>query len=273
MTKPVLSATGLKDFEICARRFQLRYMAEQPWPAVSAEPLSDHEVHARRGIQLHHIVERYFSGIAPDTLSRMIDDPVVRRWWDAFQAHAPVDIDSNRVFLPERHLQCSIGDYRLSAVVDLLVLDKENRSISIFDWKTTRRVPDEADYHAAIQTRIYQYVVAETSQAFFSQFEELDRLKMIYWFPVYPDRSITITYSDTTHQQNRSWLVEQIKAIEAHLDTSEAAWPKTEALHHCRFCNYRSLCNRESLHVLKTDQDELDIEIDIVNRNGDYGQI
>ena len=37
------SQASLSDYADCARRFQLCYLLEQPWPAVQAEPLLERE--------------------------------------------------------------------------------------------------------------------------------------------------------------------------------------------------------------------------------------
>ena len=37
------SQNSLQDYVDCPRRFQLRYLLRQPWPAVESEPLSEYE--------------------------------------------------------------------------------------------------------------------------------------------------------------------------------------------------------------------------------------
>jgi hypothetical protein len=37
------SQTSLQDFSDCQRRFQLRYLQEQDWPAPVAEPMAEME--------------------------------------------------------------------------------------------------------------------------------------------------------------------------------------------------------------------------------------
>ena len=46
MTLPInflFSQASLNDYVECARRFQLRYLLEQEWPAVASEPLLERE--------------------------------------------------------------------------------------------------------------------------------------------------------------------------------------------------------------------------------------
>lgn len=274
MTAITLSATSIQDFEACKRRFQLRYLINQPWPAVKAEPLHDIELHARRGTQFHLALQRYFSGIHPDILSSMIDDVIVKQWWDTFQSSQPVPRKPTCRILPECSIVCEVHNYRLRAVIDLLVLDSDDNSITIFDWKTTRRMPDAANYRSAIQTSVYQYVAAVSAPTFFPAFDALDRLKMVYWFPAYPDNTISLTYSEAAHQRNTAWLSDQIATIDHRTKTETAGeWDKTSDLTHCRHCNYRSLCERDSFENVYGSPDDLDLNNIPIRQSVDYGQL
>lgn len=274
MSAITLSATSIQDFKACQRRFQLQHLINQPWPAVQAEPLYEHELHARRGTQFHLTLQRYFSDIHPDILSSMIDDVIVKQWWDTFQAEQPVPRKPSCRILPECSIVVEVQNYRLRAVIDLLVLDSADNSITIFDWKTTRRIPDAADYRSAIQTSIYQYIVAVSAPTFFPAFDALDRLKMVYWFPAYPDSTISLTYSEAAHQRNTTWLSDQIETIDLRIRTDTAGeWNKTSDLTHCRYCDYRSLCERDSFENVYGSPGQLDVDSISLRQGMDYGQL
>lgn len=269
-----LSATAIQDFEVCQRRFQLRHLLNQPWPAVQAEPLHDHELHTRRGTQFHLILQRYFSGIHPDILSDMVDDVVVKQWWDAFQVAQPVPLKATCRIMPECSVVCEVQNYRLRAIIDLLVLDFDDNSVTIFDWKTTRRIPDAANYRSAIQTRVYQYIMAVLAPTILPAFDALDRVKMVYWFPNYPDNTISLPYSEAAHQRNMIWLSDQIAAIDLQIKTDTAKeWAKTSDSTHCRYCDYRSLCERGSSEIVHVDSDNLDFDDNYLIQGMDYGQL
>ena len=47
------SQASLTDYLDCPRRFQLRYLLEQAWPAVESEPLLERERLAELGRRFH----------------------------------------------------------------------------------------------------------------------------------------------------------------------------------------------------------------------------
>src|SRR5258708_35176355 len=63
-----LSQSSLQDFVDCARRFQLRSLMEQDWPAPPAEPLADAERAEILGKQFHLLVQRHSLGLPIDSV-------------------------------------------------------------------------------------------------------------------------------------------------------------------------------------------------------------
>src|SRR5258708_37577990 len=76
-----LSQSSLQDFADCARRFQLRYLMEQEWPAPPAEALADAERADILGKHFHLLVERYWLGVP---LDEGAISPALLPWWAAF---------------------------------------------------------------------------------------------------------------------------------------------------------------------------------------------
>src|ERR1041385_747203 len=103
------SQSSLQDFSDCARRFQLRYLMEQEWPAPIAEPLNDAEQADILGKRFHKLVERHYLGLPTE---RDKIDPALARWWDAFTNH-PVDILPAATRRPEVTTSALIHGQRL----------------------------------------------------------------------------------------------------------------------------------------------------------------
>src|SRR5258707_2156412 len=87
----------LQDYADCARRFQLRYLMAQAWPAPLAEPLGDAERADLLGQRFHRLVERYYLDV-PIELAKI--DPALRGWWDAFMANPVPNLPTGK-HLPE----------------------------------------------------------------------------------------------------------------------------------------------------------------------------
>ena len=93
-----------------------------------------------------------------------------------------------------------IGDFLFTVIYDLLIA-KTNKAM-ILDWKTYRQPTDRKRLKQNWQTRLYMYVLAETSEY------EPEQIQMTYWFvrsgkPSY----VTINYGQQEHQQTEQELV------------------------------------------------------------------
>lgn len=239
-----LSATSIRDYLDCARRFQLRYVLEQPWPAAENEPLLEHELSRQRGAQFHRLLERHYLGMDTRTLSDMITDEVVRGWWQIHQDQQPVDTTTNKRILPEKLLQTKLDSYLLTVFLDLLVISQDD-NVTIVDWKTTYRPPDPQEWSNSIQTLVYLYVVGEKIATLQNHPTRLANIEMLYWFAAYPDQSVRVLYDDGKHERARDKLRSLLQPLSDRLNSeSTTEWPKTPDVRKCRFCIYRSLCDR-----------------------------
>jgi hypothetical protein len=59
----VFSANSLQDYQDCPRRFELKYLLKQSWPAVESEPVLEFEHKVQLGSQFHQLVYQYLNGI------------------------------------------------------------------------------------------------------------------------------------------------------------------------------------------------------------------
>jgi len=231
------SQNNLQDYADCARRFQLRYVEGQQWPAVENEPLEQHERFMEQGSEFHLLVQRHLMGIPADQLTS--DDPLLRKWWETYLAVPPPDVPA-AVRLPEIQLSTPIGDQRFLARFDLLALDPGQRAV-IVDWKTTHHRPKRETLAARLQSRLYPYVLVEAGSQLFGGPISPEQVSLIYWFAESPSEPEVFTYNAALHQENRAYLSGLVADVMAH---KTELWPLTDDTKLCQFCVYRSLCDR-----------------------------
>jgi RecB family exonuclease len=167
--------------------------------------------------------------------------------------HEPWKIEGQRWI--EFPLSAPFHGFRLAAQYDLLVLSPDGR-ITILDWKTSRKKPKRENLAAQLQTRVYRLMAVLAGKRL-AQGGEVDpaRVEMQYWYPEAPQRPETFGYSADQFKLDGAYLaglIDQILAAEGDL-------PLTARIETCRFCVYRSLCERG---VSAGSLDDLDEEPD-----------
>jgi CRISPR/Cas system-associated exonuclease Cas4 (RecB family) len=246
------SQASLNDYLDCPRRFQLRYLLEQAWPAVEAEPLLERERLAELGRRFHRLIQQHVEGLNVETLTESIGEPELARWWQSY-------LDSlNTTFsdLPQKQraevaMSIPIQSYRLTAHFDLIASDND-RAV-IVDWKTEHRQPTREQLLQRVQTRVYRYVLTNAQQ------RPPGTVSMIYWFAQYPDQPVTLPYDAAQHAADHRFLIDLIAEIEQRAAQPDE-WDKTPHERKCAYCVYRSLCDR-GLHAGTSDPDEEDFDL------------
>ena len=71
----IFSANNLQDYLDCPRRFELRYILKQNWPAITSQPVLEMENRINMGNRFHLLAHQYLSGISGEILRNTIDDP------------------------------------------------------------------------------------------------------------------------------------------------------------------------------------------------------
>jgi len=251
------SQASLNDYLDCPRRFQLRYVLEQAWPAVESEPLIERERLADLGQRFHRLVQQHVHGLPIEQLTRSASaDFDLARWWENYLR---LDAGSWRGKLPssqraEAVLSIPFGAHRLIAKYDLLAMG-EGRAV-IVDWKTERKQPDRATLLKRLQTRVYRYVLAKSNPSLAP-----DAIDMVYWFAEYPTEPEILPYDAGQFAADESFLHSWLAEIESR---TEDVWPLTPDERKCRFCTYRSLCERGIVAgVAELDEVEVDLEVDL----------
>lgn len=243
------SQTNLQDYDDCPRRFQLRYVLMQPWPSlITGSPL-EFEQYLQDTADFHRLARQYAQGIDPARLAATIHDEPLRHWWQTFLDHPPPDLP--RTFphpeiRPELVLTAPVlvaqSGYRLVARLDLLVAEPGRRLV-VIDWKAVQKRPSRTNLARRLQTRVYRYLTVEAGAAFNGgQRPQPEQVEMVYWFAAHAGATERFPYDSTQHAADRAFLTGLIGQITAR---EELVWPLTPNQKLCRFCNYRSLCERD----------------------------
>jgi CRISPR/Cas system-associated exonuclease Cas4 (RecB family) len=237
------SQSMLQDYLDCPRRFQLRYLLQQPWPAVQSEPLSEYERLMELGWRFHQLLRRHNMGLPEKELARTLDDAELRRWWRNYLESPPPDLPAT-LRRAEVTLSTPLGAHRLAARYDLLAADP-GRRVVIVDWKTNQRRPDAAQLARRLQTRVYRYVLAAAGKDYNGGAPPSpEQITMIYWFAEHPAEPEILPYDTSQFAEDEAYLSDLVATIVRHAAGPAERWALTPEEAHCRFCTYRSLCDR-----------------------------
>jgi PD-(D/E)XK nuclease superfamily len=231
------SQNNLQDYADCQRRFQLRHLQHLMWPAVEVEPIFDKENFMKQGALFHRLVHQFLMGLPADKLVPPNADPELRLWWDNFQARGLKDLPEKR--FPERLLSIQLEGHTLVSRYDLIAVEAGQRAV-IVDWKTTRQRPKKHWLEKRLQTRIYRYLLVRAGAGFNNgQPFTPEQVEMVYWFTNFPDEPERLPYTRSQFQDDELFLSQWFGTIAAQNE-----FPLTDELRQCRFCTYRSLCER-----------------------------
>ncbi|MBE0704407.1 MAG: PD-(D/E)XK nuclease family protein, partial [Afipia sp.] len=109
----VFSQTSLQDYADCPRRFELRYLLRQRWPAPEVDDMLEFEARMEKGEQFHHLVHQHLAGIEAEVLLPRIGDEDVRRWFAAYLKTGLENTPEARH--PETTITTVLGDAMLLA--------------------------------------------------------------------------------------------------------------------------------------------------------------
>jgi CRISPR/Cas system-associated exonuclease Cas4 (RecB family) len=259
------SQGSLQDYVDCRRRFQLRYLLKVAWPALEAEPAYENESAMQQGALFHRLIQQHLLGIPAERLTLLAKGPDLSRWW---QNYLGFKYPSATALYPEATLSMPLMGCRLVAKYDLILVGSEGR-VTIYDWKTSRKRPKRAWLLERLQTRVYPCLLAQAG-AHLNQGIQVapEQIDMIYWFAEAPNEPETIRYSADQYAKDETYLKSLIAEING---LSPEAFTLTPNVERCRFCTYRSLCDRG---VEAGNLAELDTELEpVAEAEFDFDQI
>ncbi len=234
-----LSQGQLNSLETCPRKFQHLYLDQLGAPL----PLETRS-HQVWGSRFHLLMQQLDLGL---DLPQQLEDPTLTHCVENFRQHTPYlfarEVDGFRESEHRRTLE--FGNYLLTVIYDLVILEPE--SAQIHDWKTYPK-PEQGDrLRDNWQTRLYLFVLAETSAYVPSQ------ISMTYWFVRSHTRddeapeSIQIPYSDADHDRTRQDLQQKLDQLSQFLQDYQqgAFFPQVpESSGKCQHCPFTIRCQR-----------------------------
>ena len=170
----------------------------------------------------------------------------------------------SETFRESEHLRTlQVKDYLLTAIYDLLIANKEE--VQILDWKTYRTPPSKRKLQYNWQTRLYMYVLAETSDY------PPENISMTYWFvqSETKPKNIKFSYTSVQHQQTEKKLNQHLKKLTKWLQAYQQGkqFPQVpEGNKACNYCQYASRCQRISVNSEnQTSQNLLGNDSNLIN--------
>ena len=148
---------------------------------------------------------------------------------------------------------------------DLLAIEPGRQAV-IVDWKTNQRRPMRADLEKRWQTRVYRYVLVRAGAQFnHGASWRPDQVELVYWFANHPAQPERFPYDDAQYTEDEWTLKATIGEIASR---TEQVWTLTEDLKQCRYCTYRTLCERKKVDTEepdweRDDEEMLDLDIDL----------
>lgn len=233
-----LSQAHLTVLETCPRRFQ--YIFDQ---SLTVPPKPEGQEAALWGSQFHLLMQQQALGIPIDVMATASRDMIAKV--EALRQQAPhlfAPEPQERLRQSEHQRTLAFNGYLFTVIYDLVILSAD--SGLIVDWKTYLNPPLKQYLARDWQTRLYLYVLAETSHL------APDQLTMVYWFVRHRDRQdqdlppsdYRFTYSLEQHGQTRADLLRLTDRLSALRQVGE--FPKTDYRDRCDLCPFQIRCQR-----------------------------
>ncbi len=234
--------SNLQDYVDCPYRFYLRHILRTKWPALVVDDAIAFEQRGQTGARFHRLIQQYLIGVPEHRLTDLAEaDPEadVAHWWDGFLAHVPPWLAGKRFV--ETTLSASLAGRRLVAKTDLILVQDDGQLV-IFDWKTSSRAIKKSWLLERVQTRLYRYVLACSAQSLTGHPKTPpESITMNYWFAPFPDTPVRLPYDAESFDADQTFFEELIREIQARQPED---FFKTTDERRCRFCVYRSHCDR-----------------------------
>ncbi|HBE59632.1 MAG TPA: PD-(D/E)XK nuclease family protein [Cyanobacteria bacterium UBA11366] len=232
-----LSQGQLNILENCPRKFQYICFEQLGTPASPQQ-----QEHLTWGSRFHLVMQQRELGLPIESL--VGEDSQLQKWVTALINAAPDIFTKN----PERYRAAencrtlNVQGYLLTVIYDLLIEDET--SAQIFDWKTYAQ-PQKYQWLAEDwQTRLYLYVLAETTDYL------PEEISMTYWFvKSQPSpQKLTFTYDSVKHEEVRKDLNDLLYRLSGWLDKyncHRTPFPQISvSANRCLDCSFALRCQR-----------------------------
>jgi PD-(D/E)XK nuclease superfamily len=239
-----LSQTQLNLLTTCPRKFQHTYLEQLGAPT---DP--EQQERMSQGSRFHLLMQQWQLGLPVDLLVQQ--DLSLQSWLKAFVGSADkiltlADDRPDPLTQSEHTRTLEFEGYLLTVVYDLLLLG--DRQAKILDWKTYPRPRKTQWLLQNWQTRLYCFVLAETSAY------EPEQIAIVYWFfqsqgsgaEVPEPQSVQLAYDRAQHEQTRQDLTNLLQQLTGWLEQYERGqpFPQVGLEEACDRCSFTVRCDR-----------------------------
>ncbi|MEH2283182.1 MAG: PD-(D/E)XK nuclease family protein [Nostoc sp.] len=234
-----LSQGQLNLLEVCPRKFQHTYLEKLNSPSNPEQ-----EERLTLGSRFHLLMQQQEMGLPIDGFLQA--DAQLQSWMLGFADAAPEILTAasdNQTFRESEHYRTlQLQDYLLTVVYDLLIAD--NQQAQILDWKTYPKPPNKRNLESNWQTRLYLYVLAETSDYL------PENISMTYWFVQSEGKpqNIKFNYNTAQHRQTAKKLNQLLSQLTNWLESyqNNQQFPQlAEGSKTCDYCQFAKRCDAE----------------------------
>jgi hypothetical protein len=205
-----LSQSHLNLLAACPRKFQHRYL-DRLESSIGLE----NNPYQQLGAQFHQLMQQRALGL--DIAPLVATDKRLQDWFQAFMQVPPPMIAG--IHQSEHQRLGWLDGYVLVAIYDRLIQNADQAQI--LDWKTYALPRQVAHLRNNWQTRLYLYLLAETSEY------DPEQLSMTYWFaaastqPEATTNFVTFTYNQNWHEQTHRDLTQLLYQLNQGLSAYE----------------------------------------------------
>lgn len=242
MEKLRLSQQNLNLLESCPRKFQQTYLDGLVLPTSWEQ-----EKNTAWGRRFHLLMQQRELGLSIEPF--MAEDKELNQCFLGLETAAPELFNTmageGRFRESEHYRTLGFGDYLLVAIYDLLITDKNKAQV--IDWKTHHRLIPQPVLAKDWQTRLYLYLLVETSDY------SPEQVSMDYWFVRLegnrkPEK-ITFFYDCHQHQKTQQDLIKLCDRLSDYLYGYQQGeeFPQVEpGVKLCKSCVFAQRCDRYS---------------------------
>jgi hypothetical protein len=199
-----LSQSHLNLLSICPPKFQQVYI-----DCLGSLPVPEQQETMEWGSRFHLLMQQRELTLPIEPL--LATDTELDSSLKALIQAAPELAPNSQVWREAEHCRTlSMGNFLFTVIYDLLIA--ENDRAVILDWKTYRKPIGIKKLQQNWQTRLYLYVLIETSEY------KPEQVQMTYWFVKSgKPTNVTIKYSQQEHLQIEQELTVLLSDLEAWL--------------------------------------------------------
>lgn len=210
-----LSQSHLNLLENCPPKFKQLYISQD-----NLVPNPENEERQTWGSQFHLLMQQRELGLPLDSI--LNTEKELAASLDALIKEVPELSKSpaQAQRAAEHYRTLGVNDYLLSVIYDLVITQEDKAQI--LDWKTYLQPKNKTLLARNWQTRLYLYVLAETSEY------TPEQISMTYWFVKLPKKpqSHTFQYNEKLHQQTKQDLTVLLKSLDNWLlETGQTSFP------------------------------------------------